>query len=116
MTIFGRYIVAETAAIQCLLWRKSDEVGERHLDKIYLKLDEMRRKKERCSRVIQFPISLQYKQGMKPRDTNNTDRIPLCALSHNFLWRYEYMALDIVSVFKQYQFFSLFFYMFEIKI
>jgi len=93
-------------------WCKSDEVGERHLDMIYLKLEMW--KKERCSRVIQFPISLQYKQGMKPRDTNNTDRIPLCALSHNFLWHYEYMALDIVSVFKQYQFFS-FLYMFEIK-
>lgn len=65
------------------------------------------REKEQCTRVIQFPIPLQYKQGMKPRDTNNTDRIPLCALSHNFLWRYEYMVLGIVSVSKLYQRFSL---------
>lgn len=85
--------------IQYLLWCESDEVDEWHLGKIYLRLDEMR-EKEHCTRVIQFPIPLQYKQGMKPRDTNNTDRIPLCALSHNSLWRYEYMALDIVSVSK----------------
>jgi len=38
------------------------------------------RRGEHCTRVIQFPIPLRNKQGMKPRDTNNTDRIPLCAL------------------------------------
>lgn len=48
--------------------------------------------REHCTRVIQFPIPLQDKQGMKLRDTNNTDRIPLCALSHNFLRRYGYVA------------------------
>lgn len=67
------------ADIRCLLWCELDEMDERHLDKIYLRLGEMR-EKEHCTRVIQFPIPLQYKQGMKPRDTNNTDRTSLRAL------------------------------------
>lgn len=67
--------------------RESDEV-DKCLGKIYLRRDV----REHCTRVIQFPIPLQDKQGMKPRDTNNTDRIPLCALSHNFLRCYGYVA------------------------
>lgn len=87
------YCGGSGADIRCLLWCELDEMDERHLDKIYLRLGEMR-EKEHCTRVIQFPIPLQYKQGMKPRDTNNTDRIFFARspiTSYDFL-RYEYMA------------------------
>lgn len=92
-------IATELVKIQWSLQHESNEVDERYFDKICLRLGEMR--KNHCTRVIQFPIPLQDKQGMKPRDTNNTDRILLCAFSRNFLRRYGYVATDIAFIFKQ---------------